>query len=75
MVDGIQQESGFSRSLANHAKLGAYYTDVEHCRAMGKYLNFPHEEEVLCLEPSIGDGMAIRTVTGKEGGQHSYIWC
>ena len=54
MIGEIRHESRFSRGLANHAKLGAYYTDVEHCMAMRKFLNFPQEEEVLCLEPSIG---------------------
>jgi len=74
MSGEIRHESGFSRSLANHAKLGAYYTDVEHCMAMSKFLNFPQEEEILCLEPSIGDGMAIKAVTGKEEGDSIHIF-
>lgn len=74
MAGEIRHESRFSRSLANHAKLGAYYTDVGHCMAMRRFLNFPREEEILCLEPSIGDGMAIKAVTGKEGGDNIHIF-
>lgn len=74
MTGEIRHESRFSRSLANHAKLGAYYTDVEHCMAMRKFLNFPREEEVLCLEPAIGDGMAIKTVTGKRESDNIHIF-
>lgn len=74
MIGEIQHESEFSRTLANHAKMGAYYTDVAHCVAMGKFLNFPQEEEVLCLEPSIGDGMAVKAVTGKEEGDNIHIF-
>lgn len=70
----ISHESGFSRSLRNHARLGAYYTDVGHCMAMHRFLNFPQEEEILCLEPSIGDGMAIKAVTGIEGGDSIHIF-
>ncbi len=74
MIGEIRHESRFSRGLANHAKLGAYYTDVEHCMAMRKFLNFPQEEEVLCLEPSIGDGMAIKAATGKKTDDNIHIF-
>lgn len=74
MVGEINHESGFSRSLANHAKLGAYYTDMDHCLAMRKFLNFPQEEDVLCLEPSIGDGIAIKSCTGKKEGDNIHIY-
>lgn len=73
-MEEIHHESSFSRSLANHAKLGAYYTDVEHCMAMGRFLQFPKEDEVLCLEPSIGDGNAIKAVTGKREGDNIHIF-
>lgn len=69
----MTRESDFSRSLANHAKLGAYYTDLAHCEAISRFLQFP-EEDVLCLEPSIGDGKAIKTCTGKTEGDSKHIY-
>lgn len=59
--DMVKQNS-FSRSLANDAKAGAYYTDVEMCKSISTFFSFP-EDEVCCLEPSIGDGAAIKAVT------------
>lgn len=56
------KQNSFSRSLANDAKLGAYYTDVSHCERLGQLFSWP-EEEVCILEPSIGDGVAVETVT------------
>lgn len=70
----IERESGFSRSLENHAKLGAYYTDVEHCKAIARFLQFPEEEDVLCLEPSIGDGEAVKAVVSKSNGDNKHIF-
>lgn len=52
----------FSRTLANQAKMGAYYTDVDHCRRIGQLFAFP-QEEVCVLEPSIGDASAVNAVT------------
>lgn len=68
MIGEESRESRFSRSLANHAKAGAYYTDPEHCRAMNRFLSFPKEEEATCLDPSIGDGEALKAACGKEDG-------
>lgn len=48
----------------NAAKMGAYYTDLSHCRDIGKMLRFSTKEQTCCLEPSIGDGSAVITVTG-----------
>lgn len=58
----------FSRVASNLEKMGAYFTDVEHCLSLSKYLDFSEAEEVCCLEPSIGDGSAILATTsgGKE---------
>lgn len=56
------KQNSFSRSLINEAKAGAYYTDTGHCERIGRLLSFP-EEEVCCLEPSIGDGSALLAVT------------
>jgi len=55
--------SNFSRTKANESKMGAYYTDNIHCADIAKMLVFPQGKEVCCLEPSIGDGSAILTVT------------
>lgn len=60
----IKKQNEFFQSKMNEAKLGAYYTDADHCRWISSFLEFP-EEEVCCIEPSIGDAKAILTVTGK----------
>lgn len=60
----IKKQTEFSRTRYNEAKMGAYYTDPGHCRRIFKFLEFP-EEEVCCLEPSIGDGEAVLAVTGQ----------
>ena len=60
----LEKQSSFSRTLANVGKMGAYYTDLEHCRDIAKMFHFPEGQEVSCLEPSIGNGEAIITVTG-----------
>ena len=64
MEAAIKKQSSFSRSLANDAKLGAYYTDISMCRRISHLLRFP-DGEVCCLEPSIGDGSAVAAVTNK----------
>lgn len=62
----VRKQSNFSRSLANDAKMGAYYTDRQHCRRIGMLVDFP-EEEVSVLDPCIGDGSALHEVLhGKE---------
>lgn len=64
-MEKIKKQTEFSRTRYNEAKMGAYYTDLDHCRRIFKFLEFP-EEEVCCLEPSIGDGEAVLAVTGKD---------
>lgn len=66
-MEQIRKQTGFSRVKYNEAKMGAYYTDPEHCRRIKSFLQFPEEDEVCCLEPSIGNGKAISIITGKEG--------
>ncbi len=61
-------QNNFSRSLHNEAKLGAYYTDVGHCRRIGRLFEWP-EEEVCVLEPSIGDGKAVCAITHELGNR------
>lgn len=58
------KESRFSRNIANVAKLGAYYTDADHCRRIGMLFDFEAAEEINVLEPSVGDGSALLAVTG-----------
>ena len=62
--DGPMAEtnSRFSRLRANESKLGAYYTDVAHCRDLRKLFRFP-EDEVCVLEPCIGDASAVISIT------------
>ena len=56
--------SGFSRNRYNEAKMGAYYTDLAHCKSISEMFSFPDEKEVCVLEPSIGDGSAVAAVCG-----------
>lgn len=65
-MEEIKKQSRFSRTLANEGKMGAYYTDPDHCRWIHKFLKFPEEKEVCCLDPSIGDAKALHLVTGKD---------
>ena len=56
----VEHESTFSRNVANIGKAGAYYTDTEHCRRIGKLIKFPAEFNLL--EPNV-----IRSaITGAE---------
>lgn len=68
----ITKQSEFSRVKYNQAKMGAYYTDLDHCRWIGRFLDFP-EEEVCCLEPSIGNAEAVLAVTGKHLAERENI--
>ncbi len=60
----MYKESSFFQAAQNVKKLGAYYTDLEHCRRIGLLFDFDSAEEICVLEPSIGDGNAVRAVTG-----------
>lgn len=62
----IYQNSSFGRTEANLSKMGAYYTDISHCKDIGALLEFPKQEEVCVLEPSIGDGSAVIALTGAD---------
>ena len=68
----IFRESRFSRSQHNVAKMGAYYTDTEHCRRIGMLFDFEEAEEISVLEPSVGDGSALFAVTGGRGNMNLY---
>lgn len=58
------KQNSFSRSLANDMKMGAYYTDIGHCKRIGNLFEFP-DEEVCVLESSIGNAEAVLAVTRK----------
>lgn len=58
--------SSFSRIKENEAKMGAYYTDIAHCKDIRNLFVFPEDKEVCVLEPSIADGRAVIAVTGAE---------
>lgn len=73
MNEQVKKKSRFFQTRENVAKLGAYYTDPEHCRMIAKILDFP-EEDVCCLEPSIGDANAVCIVTEKEKRQNIKIY-
>ena len=62
--ESCYKENSFFQSAQNVRKLGAYYTDVDHCRRIGNLFDFDQAEEICVLEPSIGDGQAVFTVTG-----------
>ena len=62
----VSSGNGFDRTNFNEGKLGAYYTDVSHCRDISKLFAFPEGEEVSVLEPSIGNGAAVKAVTQAE---------
>lgn len=70
----IQTQTSFSRTVANEGKMGAYYTDVGHCRDIRKLFRFPEGEEVTVLEPSIGDGSAVIAVTGADENSNIKIF-
>lgn len=74
MEQQVRKQNRFFQTRVNQAKLGAYYTDQEHCRWIAQLLEFPEGKEVCCLEPSIGDGEAVITVTRrrKNGGIHIF---
>jgi len=66
MYNRIHTQNTFSRTMDNAQKMGAYYTDLAHCKSIGEMFLFPEDKEVSVLEPSIGDGKAVLTVTGAE---------
>lgn len=70
----IKKQSAFFQSKMNEAKMGAYFTDADHCRWIANFLEFP-EEEVCCIDPSIGNAAAVLIATGKkEIGSNTHIF-
>lgn len=60
----MYKENSFFQAATNMKKLGAYYTDIEHCERIGMLFDFDTAEEICVLEPSVGDGSALMAVTG-----------
>ncbi|MDD3361822.1 MAG: DUF6094 domain-containing protein [Hespellia sp.] len=73
MNEEVKKQSMFHQTRANQAKLGAYYTDLEHCRWISRLLDFP-EEEVCCLEPAIGNAEAVINVTNRGNNSKVHIF-
>ena len=73
--NSITHESSFTRTAANNAKMGAYYTDTLHCKALSQFLEFPEDaKEFLILEPSIGDASAVKAAVQKQKGDNKLIF-
>lgn len=62
----VKKQSNFSRQLGNNLRMGAYYTDPVMSRRIGYLFQFP-DEEVCVLEPSAGDGEALKQVLSEKG--------
>lgn len=73
MNEQVTKQNQFLQTRMNQAKLGAYYTDPQHCRWIAELLEFP-KEEVCCLEPAIGDANAVCLVTGKRENPKIHIF-
>ena len=66
--------ANFSRVANNIEKMGAYYTDVDHCRQICNLFSWPKEKEVCVLEPSIGDGSAVIAATNAKENENIRIF-
>ena len=60
----IQKQNSFSRVIANDAKMGAYYTNVNMAQRMGYLIDIPENAVVSVLEPSVGDASAVKAFLG-----------
>ena len=58
------RENDFSRTMYNEAKLGAYYTDTEHCASLRPLFNWTGKFNAI--DPSIGDGAALIETVGSD---------
>ena len=69
-----RKQTGFYQYLVNEAKMGAYYTDVDHAYRIGRHFQIK-TGPVFVLEPSIGDGRAVEAfVRGIDGGDSVQIY-
>lgn len=58
----MEMQTRFGRVAANMEKMGAYFTEIGHCKDIAKMLVWPENEKVSVLEPSAGDGAAVKTI-------------
>lgn len=49
-LNSVTHASMFGRTMANMGKLGAYYTDIGHCKRIGRLIKWPEDKEVCVLE-------------------------
>lgn len=61
-LNSVTHASMFGRTMANMGKLGAYYTDIGHCKRIGRLIKWPEDKKVCVLEPSCGDCTALNAV-------------
>ena len=73
-MDNVQVRNGYGwREGLNLANAGAFYTDVPHCKILSKVFKWP-DDEVCVLEPSIGDGSAVKAITDRETNENVKIF-
>lgn len=61
--DNVVRVSSFDRVMFNDKKMGEYFTNHNDAMLLGNFFKFPDGEQVCCLDPSCGDGMALKLVT------------
>lgn len=57
----VEHGNTFHQSISNVGKLGFYPTEPSHCKKISTMLRWP-EKDVNILEPSIGNGVALKCV-------------
>lgn len=73
-MDNVQVRNGYGwRESLNLAAAGAFYTDKAHCEILAPLFKWP-DDEVCVLEPSIGDGSAVKAITNKEANENIKIF-
>lgn len=69
MRDFSKLNLGFHQKQANLACAGAYYTSTGECEKLAKFFGFEDNKEYVVMDPAIGNGEALFTVTGKINGR------
>ena len=68
MSFGSSNKYGFYQYAQNVSKMGYYPTDNSHCEMISRHLKFKEGEKTYCLDPGIGDGNMLITVTNADDG-------
>ncbi|AOZ97827.1 DUF6094 domain-containing protein [Butyrivibrio hungatei] len=72
---GVSTQNGsFGRTNANTKVMGAYYTRLEEMHSAKGLFKFPEGKEVCVLEPSIGDGSAVKAITDRANNENVKIF-